>query len=90
MHTGSARLGCRPSYARGEMDAVTLTVVRDEMEAEMLCGLLRSNGIECTYRKSNTAAAISSESGGFAMAGPTEVLVHEPDLDAARRLLERR
>lgn len=72
------------------MDAVKLTVVGNEMEAEMLCGLLRSNGIECTYRKTDTAAAISAESGGFAMAGPTEVLVHEHDLEVARRLLDRR
>jgi hypothetical protein len=89
LHTISPAL-VRSSYARGGLDGVTLTVVRDEMEAEMLCGLLRSNGISCTYRKTNTAAAISAESGGFAMAGPTEVLVHEPDLDAARRLLARR
>jgi hypothetical protein len=71
------------------MDAVKLTVVGDEMEAEMLCGLLRSNGVECSYRKTDTAAAISAESGGFAIAGPTEILVHAHDLDAARRLLER-
>ena len=71
------------------MDAVRLTVVSNEMEAEMLCGLLRSNGITCNYRKSDPAAAISAESGGFAMAGPTEVLVHERDLEAARRLLDR-
>jgi hypothetical protein len=70
------------------MDAVKLTVVGNEMEAEMLCGLLRSHGIACNHRKSDSAAAISAESGGFAMAGPTEVLVHEHDLEAARRLLD--
>jgi len=72
------------------MDGVRLTVVRDEMEAEMLCGLLRTSGIECTYRKTNSAAAISAETGGFAMAGPTAVFVHENDLDAARALLRSR
>src|SRR3954454_17560153 len=30
-----------------EMSAVKLTVVRDELEAEALCGLLRTNGIAC-------------------------------------------
>ena len=70
------------------MDAVRLTVVSNEMEAEMLCGLLRSNGIACNHRKTDSAGAIGAETGGFAMAGPTEVLVHERDLEAARALLE--
>lgn len=70
------------------MDEVRLTVVRDEMEAEMLCGLLRTNGIACSYRKTDSAAAISAETGGWAMAGPTAVFVFEHDLDAARKLLK--
>jgi hypothetical protein len=70
-----------------EMSAVKLTVVRDEMEAEALCGLLRTNGIACFYRKTDSAGAIGAESGGFAIAGPTEVLVSDRDLDAARELL---
>ena len=69
--------------------AVKLTVVGDEMEAEMLCGLLRSQGIACSHRKTNVAGAIAAESGGFAIAGPTEVLVHQSDLEAARELLQR-
>ena len=72
------------------MDAVTLTVVGDEMEAEALCGLLRVNGIECAYRRSDMSAGAGTFGGGFAMAGPTEVLVHKGDLDAARKLLRRR
>ena len=64
-----------------------LTVVGNEMEAEMLCGLLRAHGITCNHRKTDSAAGIGAESGGFAMAGPTEVLVSESDLDAARKLL---
>lgn len=48
----------------------------------------RSHGIACNHRKTDSAAAIGAESGGFAMAGPTEVLVQERDLDAARTLLE--
>jgi hypothetical protein len=70
-----------------EMSAVKLTVVRDELEAEALCGLLRTNGIACFYRKTDSAGAIGAESGGFAIAGPTEVLVSDRDLDAARELL---
>jgi Putative prokaryotic signal transducing protein len=69
------------------MDAVTLTYVGDEMEAEMLCGLLRANGMECSYRRSDVSAGAGTYGGGFAIAGPTEVLVHEHDLVAARKLL---
>jgi Putative prokaryotic signal transducing protein len=69
------------------MESVRLTVVGDEMEAEMLCGLLRSHGIACNHRRTDSAAAIGAESGGFAMAGPTEVLVSESDLAAAGKLL---
>ena len=71
-----------------EMDAVTLTVVGDEMEAEALCGLLRTHGIECNYRRSNASAGAGTYGGGFAIAGPTEVLVHAHDVDQARALLE--
>jgi Putative prokaryotic signal transducing protein len=70
--------------------AVPLTVVPDEMQAEVLCGFLRQNGIACSHRKSNPAAAISAYGGGYAMAGPTEILVDEGDLQAARRLLRRK
>src|SRR5438874_798734 len=62
------------------MGAVKLTVVRDELEAEALCGLLRANEIACFYRKTTVAGAIGAESGGFAIAGPTEVLVSEDEL----------
>jgi len=71
------------------MAPVRLTVVSDEMEAEALCGRLRANGVECGYRKTDTAAAISAYGGGFALAGPTEVLVDKRDLDRARKLLPR-
>jgi hypothetical protein len=71
------------------MPPTTLTVVGDEMEAEVLCGLLRANGIRCAYRKSNTAAAISALAAGGPIAGPTEVLVAEADLAAAQALLRK-
>jgi hypothetical protein len=72
------------------MAPVTLTVVSNELEAEMLCGLLRADGIPCSYRKTDRAAAISAQAGGMSMAGPTEVLVDEADLTAAKTLIERR
>jgi hypothetical protein len=61
-----------------------LTVVPGETEAELLCGLLRSNGIECAYRDTD---AIDSAMEDFMAAGPREVLVYEADLETARALL---
>ena len=64
-----------------------LTIVPDEMAAEILCGRLRSSGIECSYRRTDVAAGSGTYGGGFSMAGPTEILVDERDLADARRLL---
>ena len=69
------------------MDAdktVVLTVVASEPEAEMICGLLGSAGIECAYRDTE---AIDSPIEDFTAAGPREILVHEEDLESARALL---
>jgi hypothetical protein len=64
---------------------VTLTVVHDESEAEMVSGLLRANGIECSGRKTDIAAG--AWTGGFARGGPVELLVSDDDLVVARALL---
>jgi hypothetical protein len=69
------------------MAAVRLTIVPDEMAAEMLCGRLRTSGIKCGYRRTDVAAGNGTYGGGFSMAGPTEVLVDEQDLVEARKLL---
>jgi hypothetical protein len=77
-----------PRVARCTVRAValvTLTVVHDESEAEMVCGLLRANGIECSYRKTDIAAG--AWTGGFARGGPVELLVNDNDVVAARELL---
>ena len=68
------------------MTEVSLTVVSNDLEAEMLCGELRANGIECCYRKIGPGANL----GTYAMVGqggPTEVLVDAGRLDEARKLL---
>ena len=64
--------------------AVVLTVVSSESEAEMFCGLLRAAGIEGAYRDTE---AIESPIEDFTAAGPREILVHAKDLDDARALL---
>jgi hypothetical protein len=66
-------------------DGVVLTVVSGEPEAEVVCGLLRSAGIDCAYRDTE---AIDSPLEDFTAAGPREILVRDADVEAARALLD--
>jgi Putative prokaryotic signal transducing protein len=66
-------------------DVVVVTVVSGESEADVVCGLLRSAGIECAYRDTE---AIDSPLEDFTAAGPREILVRPSDAEAARALLE--
>jgi hypothetical protein len=68
-------------------DVVVLTVASDEPEAEIVCGLLRANGIECGYQDTE---AIETSMEDFIAAGPREILVREADLEDARSVLAAR
>ncbi len=68
----------------GADGTVVVTVVSGEQEAEVVCGLLRSAGIECGYRDTE---AIDSPLEDFMAAGAREILVRESDLEAAKELL---
>ncbi|MFL5942948.1 MAG: putative signal transducing protein [Gaiellaceae bacterium] len=65
-------------------EPVVLTVVSGEPEAEMVCGLLRTAGIECNYRDTQ---AIETSLEDFMPAGAREILVRQSDLEAAKELL---
>jgi hypothetical protein len=65
-------------------EGVVLTVVSGEPEAEVVCGLLQSAGIDCAYRDTQ---AIDSPLEDFTAAGPREIIVRESDLEAARELI---
>jgi hypothetical protein len=67
-----------------EDDTVVVKVVSGQSEAEVVCGLLRSAGIECAYRDTE---AIDSSLEDFMAAGAREVVVHQADLAAATELL---
>ena len=67
------------------MGEVTLTVVANEPEAEMVCGMLRANGIACAYRTTNLAAGMADASA--AIGGPREIVVDSEQLEEARKLL---
>jgi hypothetical protein len=60
-------------------------VVSDGPEADIVCGLLESAGIDCAYRDTE---AIDSPLEDFIAAGPREILVQEANLPAARALLD--
>jgi len=63
---------------------VVVVTVSGQSEAEVVCGLLRSAGIECAYRDTE---AIDSPLEDFMAAGSREILVRESDLEAAKELL---
>jgi hypothetical protein len=62
--------------------AIRLTVVSSEAEADIICSLLRVNGISCEERATNVALPGAGGSGGW-----REILVREDQLEAARELL---
>jgi Putative prokaryotic signal transducing protein len=66
-------------------DVVRVTTVPGEPEAEALCGLLRSEGIECAHRPTLEADSAFEGIGGDG--GQREILVHRDDLERARELL---
>lgn len=59
-----------------------LTVVASEGEAEIVCGMLRSEGIRCAYRTTNISADSGLDVGGW-----REVLVAAADEAQARSVL---
>ena len=63
-------------------DLVRLTVVASQGEADVICSLLRANGIHCGER----ATDLSQERGG-GYGGWREVLVRDDDVAAARDLI---
>lgn len=65
-------------------EGVVVTTVSDEIEADVVCGLLRSAGLECGHR---VTEATDSLLEGIAADGPREILVHESELEAARAVL---
>ena len=65
-------------------EGVVVTVVDSVPEADIVCGLLRSAGIECGYRDTET---IDSPLEDFTAAGQQEILVRSEDLEDAKELL---
>jgi Putative prokaryotic signal transducing protein len=68
----------------GESELVRLTIVSSEPEAEMLRGLLATEGIESLQRPTDFAAGALD---GWAAGGAREILVRQADVEAARELI---
>jgi hypothetical protein len=67
------------------MDAlVPLDVVATEAEGEILCGLLRSAGIDCALRVTDRGAGAAD---GLSVGAAQTVLVRSEDLAAAREVV---
>ncbi len=71
------------------MQDVRLTVAQDEIEADMVCGVLREHGIACAHRRVNVSG-LDWGAINIGAAGMREVLVAESTLDEARALLDTR
>ena len=70
--------------AAGEAPVV-LTIVANELEADVVCSFLRTQGIRCNHRVTNMGAG--GWDGVPNAGGPREVLVEPADLDRAREAL---
>jgi putative signal transducing protein len=65
-------------------ELVYLTLVPNEYEAEILCALLRTEGIECDQRPTNMSVGMMD---GMPGGGPREVVVAEDGLARAREIM---
>ena len=66
-------------------EPVRLTIVPNEVEADVLCSFLRAEGIRCGHRVTNIGAG--GWDGVPNAGGAREVLVDRTDLEAAREIL---
>jgi hypothetical protein len=67
-----------------QSELVRVTIVPSEPEAELLRGLLATEGIESIQRPTDFAAGALD---GWAAGGAREILVRPPDVEAARELI---
>jgi hypothetical protein len=63
---------------------VRFMVVGNSMEADTICGLLRTEGIACDHRQTDMGAGAGDAVGD---SGPREILVARDDLESARQLV---
>jgi hypothetical protein len=67
-------------------DVAVMEVVGSEPEAEMVCSLLRTAGIQCFHRATNAG---SGAADGMPVGGPRAILVREEDLTTALEVVQK-
>jgi Putative prokaryotic signal transducing protein len=65
-------------------DTATLTIVPTETEAEMICSILGTAGIQAFQRQTNVGAGFGD---GMPQTGAHEVVVASDELERAREVL---
>jgi Putative prokaryotic signal transducing protein len=65
-------------------DLVVVEAVSTETEAELICSILRGEGIQSFQRQTSLSAGMTD---GLPVGGPREVVVRAEDADEARNLL---
>ena len=66
-------------------DLVRVTIVPNELSADLVCSFLRAEGIKCAHRVTNVAAGALDGVPG--MGGAREVVVARVDVEAAQAVL---
>jgi Putative prokaryotic signal transducing protein len=66
------------------MSLVRLLIVHNEVEAETIAGLLRTEGIDSVHRFTDVGAGAGDATGS---GGPRELLVASEDLERAQELV---
>jgi hypothetical protein len=66
------------------MSLVRLMLAANEVEAETIAGLLRTEGIDSVHRFTDVGAGAGDATGS---GGPREILVAAEDLERARELV---
>ncbi len=66
-------------------EPVRVTIVPNEITADLVCSFLRAEGIRCAHRVTDMGAG--AWDGVPNVGGPREVLVGADDLEAAREVL---
>ena len=74
----------RAPYTEKVAELATLTVVRNETEAEMVCAVLGTAGIKAFHRQTNAGAGFGD---GMPQTGAHEVIVAADELERAREAL---
>jgi len=66
-------------------DLVVMEVVGSELDAVLVCAILRDAGVQCMHRVTNLG---SGAMDGLTIGGPREIVVHPEQLQLARRVID--